>query len=169
MIGPGRTQSLTRSAASTPPGPAVRRRAAAPAAAHVEPCGAAWLRPRLASAIFFQGAEFKLLPALALAVPRLLVRPVRATSPRAGPGRALPVSGRRRVPDCRLHRRPEPLGVIELTRPVALVPFTSPSTDLYYGTQYGSRVHRHGKAQPFLHGRAATGCSDARPALNAVG
>ena len=30
-----------------------------------------------------------------------------------------------RVPSRRLHRRPEPLGVIELTRPVALVPFTS--------------------------------------------
>ena len=29
------------------------------------------------------------------------------------------------VPGRRLHRRPEPLGVIELTRPVALVPFTS--------------------------------------------
>jgi hypothetical protein len=30
-----------------------------------------------------------------------------------------------RVPGRRLHRRPEPLGVIEVTRPVALVPFTS--------------------------------------------
>ena len=33
-----------------------------------------------------------------------------------------------RVPGRRLHRRPEPLGVNELTRPVALVPSTSLST-----------------------------------------
>ena len=42
--------------------------------------------------------------------PFSLLRAVRWPGP--GPGR-------------RLHRRPEPLGVIELTRPVALVPFTS--------------------------------------------